>query len=623
MRNTFIYELKRLLSNNLIAAFMIMYMIGFLYYINTGLKEYKNQQQEENSFIIKESLEVKQYTNYEQYGGRGIKVIKQSSPLDILMNRNCLRNNDKARLNSSEEIDIDESKRLRDHFSYDARIKGAADLIMIFATLFAVLLGYSNFRGKGEIILNGKTYLILVSIMSRIILTLLYFAITFLTYNYILTKNNINLNANENILYSQYLIYTALLICLCYLTGLCISLYLKKEIAFLIVLIFWICMAVVLPEIYDNYSVSNAQKIRSNIDLNLDKMSELMKIEKKAVSILEGMKDKTKEEQLKIIKPIVKEWRDNGFIVNEKKENEVLDSVREITIKTEQISLLYPSLFYYHLTKEISSNGNRRYIAFDEKIRQIRSEFLNYYLTKRYGPWGKGVESFIKSDENILTINVDLNDILVKAMIVIIIIIVIFVALIFLQIRRILIPEHCLSTEKKIEFEKGNIYFKLFKTVKERDQEFESFKKDKKIVCLNLPAIEEYSIETSLLSYIKYWCFVRNINTDKAIENLNILGINTNTQKSKRKGEEFFNKIYAAIILAMDADTYVINEYLNTASREFDRQFRMLLNLYQERDKKTFIYLSTEVCTAELRKNLLHNRSNGYMKIDVNGVILR
>jgi len=107
------------------------------------------------------------------------------------------------------------------------------------------------------------------------------------------------------------------------------------------------------------------------------------------------------------------------------------------------------------------------------------------------------------------------------------------------------------------------------------------------------------------------------------LENLNILGINTDSIKTQRKGEEFFNKIYAALVLTSNAGTYIINDYLKTASKEFDRQFRLLIKQYQEKDNKTIIYLSTEVCTAELRKDLLQKRSNGYTEIDVNAVILR
>jgi len=623
MRNTFIYESKRLLGNIMVVAFMIMYLTGFRYYVNTGIDEYKNQNKEEAVFLNKESLQVEQYTNYEQYGGRGIKVITQSSPLDVLMNRNCLRQKEKARLNSSEEIDIDESKRLKDHFKYEARIKGAADLFLIFGTLFTILLGFTNFKGKGEIELIEKMYLVVISALSRIIIILIYFGLTYLMYNYLLSSNDIRLNANEQNLYLQYLLYTAILIILCYASGLCFSFIKRRDIAFLIALIYWVCMAFVLPEIYDNYTVSDAQKIRSNVDLNLDKMTELMKIEKKAVAAYVEIKNTNKTELLEKMKTLVKQWTDNGFVENEKKEDDVLNRVKKTIKKAEKLSLIYPTLFYYHMSREISSAGDRRYIAFDEKIRLIRNEFLNYYLSKRYETWGKGVESYIKTDENIVTISIDLTDMYLKGLIAVFAVLGVFVLLIWLQLRSILKENFIVSNKRKITLEKGKIYFKLFKTADDRNQEFYKYQQDKRNVCLNLPAIEEYSIDTSIRSYIKYWCYVRRINTDKVLENLNILGINTDSIKTQRKGEEFFNKIYAALVLTNNAGTYIINDYLKTASKEFDRQFRLLIKQYQEKDNKTIIYLSTEVCTAELRKDLLHKRSNGYTEIDVNAVILR
>ena len=90
----------------------------------------------------------------------------------------------------------------------------------------------------------------------------------------------------------------------------------------------------------------------------------------------------------------------------------------------------------------------------------------------------------------------------------------------------------------------------------------------------------------------KYFCRIKGVDTNRAAENLEILGIK-DINRVKRSGETL-KKIYCALWVAKDAATIIFNDFIDRESRDFERKFLDLIEHALE-GEKTIIYLSTQI----------------------------
>jgi hypothetical protein len=65
-----------------------------------------------------------------------------------------------------------------------------------------------------------------------------------------------------------------------------------------------------------------------------------------------------------------------------------------------------------------------------------------------------------------------------------------------------------------------------------------------------------------------------------------------------------------------------LNDFCQNEKREFDERFRMLLN-QMKFENKSIVYLSTEICTTDLRRTMMEDKGFNFFDIDVGAVSLR
>ncbi|MCI0470971.1 MAG: hypothetical protein L0Y73_04875, partial [Candidatus Aminicenantes bacterium] len=89
-----------------------------------------------------------------------------------------------------------------------------------------------------------------------------------------------------------------------------------------------------------------------------------------------------------------------------------------------------------------------------------------------------------------------------------------------------------------------------------------------------------------------YFCRFQEVERERALENLEILGIKDITREPK--SDESLRKIYCAVCFAGTSDKIVIKNFIDRESRDFERKFLDLIEHAQDGDK-TVIYLSTQI----------------------------
>ena len=113
----FVLELKRIFRDKKIIFFFIACTAISLYYISSGITEYKSFQSKKESFLNFEKEIFKQYPNYTLYGAYGFRVLYDISILNIFCNNSTIFQNIESIVDIRESIKIYHSFKGRNLFS--------------------------------------------------------------------------------------------------------------------------------------------------------------------------------------------------------------------------------------------------------------------------------------------------------------------------------------------------------------------------------------------------------------------------------------------------------------------------------------------------------------------------
>jgi hypothetical protein len=361
-----------------------------VYYVYTGIAEYRKFLKSKEKFLETEILKVKQYKNYEQYAAVGIKILNHASPVDIFVNSNYIRKKTKANIDASEHIDVTTSKRLKNVFDDEGSLKGIADFFNFFGALFFVLVGNATLKGIQYIRFYKRLKYLILAIANRLLHLEIFFCLLFGFFYFLVRINGIEFNPTEIKILGLYILYLVLLIIFLYLSGLLISVFTlsRKKTALILSVLYWLSICFILPDVSNKYTIRQSDDIQPVEELELEKLITLMEMEGKAIEYFEKNKNLEHKKKVEIARKMVDGWMKGGFQKNEKMEDENLNHVKRILNTTEKRSLLLPTIFFRFLSREITSNAYFKYVKFEEYTRELRTKFMGYYLKKRYSPGG-------------------------------------------------------------------------------------------------------------------------------------------------------------------------------------------------------------------------------------------
>jgi len=103
------------------------------------------------------------------------------------------------------------------------------------------------------------------------------------------------------------------------------------------------------------------------------------------------------------VKKIVYSGQDVEYKKLREMETDRINKLEKVIEKYEGLSTLFPTTFYISLNRELSSKGYRNVISFYRYAYEMRQEFIEFYIKRKFFmPLPKnGVESFVKGNENL------------------------------------------------------------------------------------------------------------------------------------------------------------------------------------------------------------------------------
>ncbi|MCK4766526.1 MAG: ABC transporter permease subunit [Candidatus Aminicenantes bacterium] len=599
---------------------VLFFLIFSVYFTHTGISEYKSFLKEQENFFDFEKLNTDQWISYEQYGAFGFRLRLHASPLNIFFSGDSFLKAIDANIDTSEVIKVSKSTRGKARFVKDGYFKGFSSFFNFFASLLMSYVGLTLFRSKRDIRFYKKTGYAAVTAAKKLLLMLFASWVLFAVVLLFAAGSGIDFSMQDLTVFCWFIVFTSLVLSFFYMSGLLISLLfienrrLKMTGAFL----YWIAITALIPSITNKHISNKAETIQSPEKVNFAKLKRVIDFEREVRDYFSKIKTKDRESILKIAREFMSTYRKKIYPLNTEVEEQLIKEEKKLTSYAEKLSLILPTTYFNFLQDEISGNGYRSQDDFVEYIMKIRAEFVDFYIRKRYYSKDKQVQSFIKAKENIFTAEARLPESFSTAVGLHFLYLIVLTAVSFFLLYR------CRKTPgqgKKIKetLFRGASYYKLFESEEKRNAVFNDYSANANTV--GLDKIDKDSVPDvdglKLKDVIRWFSYIREVDEKEVYRRLSHLEVPPDTILDTKEDMGTIKKIYAALILSTKADIIIINDFLKNEPRKFEKHFKNLI-WEMERQKKTLIYLSSEIPAAEKRKALYEvKEESGFVKVDI------
>lgn len=600
-----LYEIKGLNRKRHIIVLLFL-LIFSLYFSLAGVFEYRTSLKEKENFVNFEKLRFKKYYTYDIYGTLGHQILLQYSPINIFFDSSSFLKPIEASLDVTEIIKITTSRKGKSLIGEDGFFKGFSGLIFIFGSLFTLLLGLDNFKTANRTRLPRSLLLIIRSQLIRMIYISVNLFILFILVFLFVKLFGISFTSEEIQNFMMFSFYSILMLLFFYIAGLTISAVTlnKRKLTIACGFFFWVMFVVFIPSLSSKYILNEAKKLPSEKTISINKFSKLLDFDIKATGLVSKVKKGDSQSRFEVIGELVEKFFNDVYEPNKKIESGHLEAIRKVVLLKQDISILFPTTYYYMLHDEISTKSYNSIIDFVNYTSNLRYDFMKFYYNKKYFSKDRNVESFIKEDENIFKAESRLpgnfwRGVGITGLYCLILFGVSLLVLHFKLNRKPKERERIKFELKKLE--KGKAYFVLCKDEGVRSRLFRQLTGEANVAGLDQISGEDIKPELSPRDIVPYLCHVRGIKDIEKVKTIiNRLGIEDfkyfNRRKPAEVSAEDLKKIYAAVMLfeAEDKEIVLINNLLSGVSKQFDRQ---LIGILQELNarKKMVIYLSDEI----------------------------
>jgi hypothetical protein len=402
--------MRLILKNELKKAFKMKYVIGFILIalVLQGFIQFGNLKHFDNienriSFQEAERAKVSHYTMFRQYATFGIITMFVPSQFGILYNDSTfdlLVSN----ANIGDMFDIYLPKKGKELFSINSPFMNFMGMSLLLLFLFGILYGKDTTINKAYLKFlssqSGTKKVLWFIIFFRLILLNAAFLLMFVINISVLLLNNINLFRLPLLpfCWGLFLVISLSFSIGCFLGT--IKSNFKRNAAFFVIYF----LSVILLVLFLNFITTlNAGDIKPVFEFNNDNLKAVMLEEENMVKkhgVLPRGRKPTEEETI--------DARQSLFKYN-KKIRENLDELKhklESKIKTRKfIASLFPTLFYFSICEDASTNSNDSFIDFFDFSKKRKQEFVLFCVDKIFPyPIPKElpkIENFIKDNEDL------------------------------------------------------------------------------------------------------------------------------------------------------------------------------------------------------------------------------
>jgi cbb3-type cytochrome oxidase subunit 3 len=587
------FEFLKLRSFIILLLLLLIFLLSY-FFVNSGIEEYKNIVKEQE---IDVDIEVKQVENqplYDQYGVIGHRIFILPSPLIIYFYNSSLLKDIESNISSSEVIkiyfNVKGDKILK---KPTVGFRDFGGILNTFGSILMLILGVLAFKNR-EFPFKGEKRVFLHGFL-RLLLLNCYFILLMLSMYILAVLNHIRFSRHDSQQYIIFIVATIFYLNMWFLKGMCLSFLLNYKRGLLIAVTIWALISICTPEI--RYMVISRQEIKPEKKVNFLKMSKLWKREQNIMNkVLPLLKDRDKN--IDKIRSIMKEGAE-AYLENEGTENKLLEqelhnSVKVQIEKMENFSCYLPWPFYQQLQESISSKGYETYNGFVDFVIEMRDGFFRYIIDKRYNSKDKKVIPYIKQGENVFHSHSVLPRGFLRGILSTLIFSLLFIGLSILVYWRRQKKEN--NRESKplnvIQFNQNKSFFYRCKNKEEIRKYAQYLSSHKDVVLIEKIDLRTYDPGTCLKYWTRYICALQGLNSGEVMKLLNRLQVKEKELKlgPGKIDDKLFKKVYLALKLCEKKDYYILIEFFQGESEDFEN---LCKGLFRELPYR-FIYLSPE-----------------------------
>lgn len=384
----------------------MLLLAASLFLVQTHIDRYKNLIENNREFKEIETLKVKQFINYTQYGLYGFRVFFNPSPLSIFFNYSGAFPGVTSFIDAGEKMNFYNPVKGKTLFEQSSvGFMDFAGIIMLLGSLFALYSGYESLRHKEylEFVATLSDYKKVFFFIagSRTFFTMIFFLLPTAGAAALVKINGVEMAKNDWGYLLIYLAVTMLMLFFFFAAGMIGCGFKSKVNGVVAIISLWFALVFFIPWATQAVMLRTSESIRPDCQMELEKLKLLMNFEKKAlreVGVFESGKGNEAPEK---VKGLVESYWQNEFksirAVEEKLKTELKTAIRRF----ETLSLFFPTTFYLSANNAVSSKGYENFIDFYSYVEDLKQEFLRFYLDRKFYAGEAGVESFVKGDENI------------------------------------------------------------------------------------------------------------------------------------------------------------------------------------------------------------------------------
>jgi ABC-type transport system involved in multi-copper enzyme maturation permease subunit/ABC-type transport system involved in cytochrome c biogenesis ATPase subunit len=384
---------------------MMIFVLLSLYFVQSGITQFKNIKAASKDFQDIERLKVDNYIDYKYYGAAGFRVMLIPGPSVIFFFNSTAVSDLLSNVDSGSGLKVTSSFLGSNLFEEKTGgFKDLSGIILLFGSLLALYWGHETFKPKeymkflSSLISLRKLYFWII--ISRTILISLFFTIITCFSIALVALNKISFQKAEFLHLSSFLFILILVILFFFAVGTALGSIQSKPKGIGMCFAAWFVFIFLLPGLMNSYISSRAKQMTSNFEMEWEKVKLLLDFEKRA--ILEEGKFRYEKRNTQAERDLAESYFNIEFRkiqeTDKKRENEM----REYARFHNTVSALIPSTFYFSVSREISSRGYRNVLDFYQYTRELKDKFVRFHLNKKfYSDKDEKVENFVKSEENL------------------------------------------------------------------------------------------------------------------------------------------------------------------------------------------------------------------------------
>jgi hypothetical protein len=611
------FEYKKFKVKKSIRSMLILFFLITTIFLVIGAINFSCYNKEEKKFIEYQNLNVGQYQNYEQFGTKGFDLLSGVSPVDIYFSMD-MTNLLKSNVDTAEIVDINKSEKGKKQIGSKKFFQGYSDVFLILGTILLLIIGLKTIIIPDGCKLIRKTNQVIFLALSRLILYLSIIILMALVHFFSLSIIGIHFSPGELKVIAKFLLFAFLLMAGFYALGILTATF-KKTRVIIYAISFLFTLNIFIPLAHDFFLTLALNKLPSPGDIALSKRKTLREFEESFVDKVKMLKDPSKADLLKLSRNESKKYLENDYIKNDQKEKSYIEAQQEIMGKSESISVFVPTLYYFNLTGESSTKGNKNQLYFFRQVLIIKKDFCWYYRERRFfSEPGAKIIPFLKDEQYVIKSKIEGPRHFGLALgILAFYVMVIFLAA-MIRIKRISRQERL--PDPKFESLPPGFYSENLLTEEEKEEKFDTQERTQGNQITLARKNDEFNELTGIKieTIIEYFARALELEVDTIEGFLTRFGVSMENELSPAPGMQKI--VYAAIILAYPVKSIIINDFARNEGKTFHNRFKEIL-LEEIARGKTIIYYSSEGFSSETRKEAIEAYS--LRKLELEALSLR